>query len=318
MKQSAPKKPVSSSLARPVVSLDFAFKRLFKDKADHRILAGFLSALFKKEVSIKAVLDPAFVPKVEEGKSNCVDVKVQIDRKEIAIVEVQFAYEHDFFQRILFGASTAVCEQLQEGEKYEKIKKVYSVDIVYFPLGRGDDYIYHGSTTFTGMNTGKLLALSPEQKKKFRKTKPGDLFPEYYIINPNRFKSDDATTDIEEWVYYLKKDEIKDSFKAKGMEQAKERWGYYNLSPELRRDYRKEKDRIRGLDGVVEASWDKGFAKGEATGKAAGRAEGREEGRAEGARSEKLANARNLKLAGVALDVIAQATGLTVSEVEAL
>jgi predicted transposase/invertase (TIGR01784 family) len=307
MKKSASKKSMKPSLDRPVVSLDFAFKRLFKDKADHRILAGFLSELFKKEVSIKAVLDPAFVPKVEEGKSNCVDVKVQIDRKEIAIVEVQFAYEHDFFQRMLFGASTAVCEQLMEGDKYEKIKKVYSVDIVYFPLGRGDDYIYHGSTTFTGMNTGKLLALSPEQKKKFRKTKPGDLYPEYYIINPNRFKGEEAKTAIEEWVYYLKKSIIKDSFTAKGMDAAKERWGYYNLPPELQRAYRKEKDRIRGLDGVVEASWDKGFAKGVADGKA------------EGARSKAVETARTLKALGkLSAEEIAQATGLPAEEIVAL
>jgi predicted transposase/invertase (TIGR01784 family) len=45
---------------------------------------------------------------------------------------------------------------------------------------------------------------------------------------------------------------------------------------------------------------------------------GRTEGKAEGARAKALATARNLKLAGVALEVIAKATDLTAEEVQAL
>ena len=57
-----------------------------------------------------------------------------------------------------------------------------------------------------------------------------------------------------------------------------------------------------------------GLAKGLAEGKAEGVAEGRVEGKAEG----KTETARNLKRLGVPVTTIAEATGLTVEEVEAL
>ena len=49
-----------------------------------------------------------------------------------------------------------------------------------------------------------------------------------------------------------------------------------------------------------------------------GREEGRVEGRAEGEEKRNLENAKNFKKLGVAVETIAQATGLTVEQVEAL
>ena len=46
-----------------------------------------------------------------------------------------------------------------------------------------------------------------------------------------------------------------------------------------------------------------------------GREEGREEGRKEGRKEEKISNARNLKAAGVPVDIIATSLGMTVEEV---
>ena len=49
-----------------------------------------------------------------------------------------------------------------------------------------------------------------------------------------------------------------------------------------------------------------------------GEARGRAEGRAEGEARERMKNARNLKQLGVASETIAQATGLSVEEIETL
>ena len=53
-------------------------------------------------------------------------------------------------------------------------------------------------------------------------------------------------------------------------------------------------------------------------GREEGRAEGRLEGRAEGERNKQIEIARNLKKAGVSIDVISQSSGLTVDEIEKL
>ena len=49
-----------------------------------------------------------------------------------------------------------------------------------------------------------------------------------------------------------------------------------------------------------------------------GMEKGLEKGKAEGIETNKRDNARNLKQLGVSLDIISQATGLTLEEIEAL
>ena len=66
--------------------------------------------------------------------------------------------------------------------------------------------------------------------------------------------------------------------------------------------------------GAFMAARAKGIAEGEATGKAEGRAEGRAEGKDEANRE----NARKMKAKGYKADDIAEITGLTEEEIEAL
>ena len=61
-----------------------------------------------------------------------------------------------------------------------------------------------------------------------------------------------------------------------------------------------------------------GFAEGKAEGEATGFAKGKAEGREEGKEAERLRNARGMKAAGIAPDLIAQITGLPLETVEGL
>ena len=54
-------------------------------------------------------------------------------------------------------------EYISVGEPYQNIKKVYSINIVYFDLGQGDDYVYHGKTDFIGIHNADRLMLSAKQ-----------------------------------------------------------------------------------------------------------------------------------------------------------
>ena len=67
---------------------------------------------------------------------------------ELLLVEVQGESEFAYFQRILFGASKLVTEYIDSGKNYENVKKVYSINIVYFDLGQGKDFFYRGRTEF--------------------------------------------------------------------------------------------------------------------------------------------------------------------------
>ena len=54
-------------------------------------------------------------------------------------------------KRILFGTAKNITDQISIGMDYKVIRKIYSVNILYFDFGSGDDYAYHGVTTFKGM-----------------------------------------------------------------------------------------------------------------------------------------------------------------------
>lgn len=63
-----------------------------------------------------------------------------------------------------------------------------------------------------------------------------DIFPKYYILKVNNF-NDIAKDTLDEWIYFLKNSEIKDTFRAKGLEKAKEKLRYESLTEEEKKMY---------------------------------------------------------------------------------
>ena len=99
---------------------------------------------------------------------------------------------------------------------------MFSINIVYFDLGQGTDYVYHGKTVFRGMHDDDELLLSDRQRELFGGKEPADLLPEYYVLKVNGF--DDVAKDpLYDWISFLKTGDIKDSFTAKGLPEAREK-----------------------------------------------------------------------------------------------
>ena len=157
---------------RSMISFDWAMKRLLRSKANFEVLEGFLTELLHRRIIIKHIAESEGNKDHKTDKSNRVDILVEADGRELVIIELQYDSEDDYFQRMLYGVSKAITEHISEGEPYEKVRKVYSINIVYFDLGEGDDYIYHGITRFTGLHTKNELQLSKRQKDIYGKTYP--------------------------------------------------------------------------------------------------------------------------------------------------
>ena len=135
------------------------------------------------------------------------------------------------------------------------------------------------------------------------------LYPEYYILKVNGFNQI-AKSPLEEWIYYLNTGDIPDNATAPGLNEARQRLKLDRMTKEELNAY------YRHLDNIVILR-DNIFTE-RAEGRAEGRLEGRLEGRAEGERNKQIEIARNLKKAGVSIDVISQSSGLTVDEIEKL
>jgi len=220
------------------VRFDWAIKRLLRQKANFNILEGFLSELLKEDIEIMEIIEAESNQETEEDKFNRVDILVKDQKGDLIIIEIQNSYAIDYFLRILYGISKTITEHMDLGDKWYKVKKVISVNVVYFDLGKGGDYIYKGTTKFHGIHNNESLQLTNAQKKLFRKEKVMDLYPEIYLIKVDNF--DNVAKDgLDEWIYFLKNSEIKKEFTAKGLKQADEVLKVANMEDPERREYQR-------------------------------------------------------------------------------
>ena len=176
-------------------------------------------------------------------------------QNELVLVEIQNDPEKDYFQRMIYGVSKLVTEYIKEGEPYGTIKKIFSINIVYFELGQGKDYIYEYKGEFVGMHSGKVLLPTPSQKKTYNIEKVSDIFPKYYLLKINNF-DDNAKDTLDEWIYFLKNSEIKTEFKAKGLDEAREKLRYEQLSDQDKQTYNRYQENRRIEISVTETAID--------------------------------------------------------------
>ncbi|WPD20961.1 MAG: hypothetical protein SD837_12205 [Candidatus Electrothrix scaldis] len=128
----------------------------------------------------------------------------------------------------------------------------------------------------------------------FNKEKVYQLLPEYWLIKVNSF-DDIAKDTLDEWIYFLKNEEIRDDFSAKGLEKAKQELDIMKLSEEERRAYSRYLDNLHYQASMAESTWTAGMLEG------------------------KRAVALNLLESGL-LDIekVAEMTGLALEEVQRL
>jgi predicted transposase/invertase (TIGR01784 family) len=293
-----------------LVRFDWAMKKLLRNKANFEILEGFLSVLICRDVVIQNILESESNKQSEDDKYNRVDLLTEIDSGELVLVELQVGGQYDYFHRMLYGTSKLITENMDSGFSYDKVRKVLSINIVYFDLGHGEDYVYKGVTDFRGIHKNDLLNLSTLQKEKLSNLEHvSKVFPEYYILKVNGF-NDLAKDSLDEWIYFLKNSEIKSEFKAKGLEKAAVELDILKLSKEDREEYQSYIEDQRVLESSIRTSWFEGEIKGRETGVAIGVEKGKLE--------------RNTEIAlemikdGESNDKIRKYTGLTDEEIERL
>ena len=284
------------------VRFDWAVKRLLRDKANFGILEGFLSELLKEDITIKNVLESESNADSYVAKFNRVDLLVENQKGELVIIEIQNSYEADYFLRILFSVSKTIVEHIKLGENYLKIKKVISVNIIYFDLGKGEDYVCKGTTSFIGRHEGDTLLLTDKQKEFFNKEKVSDIYPEIYLIKVNNF-NDLSKDTLDEWIYFFKNSEIKKEFKAKGLQQAGKELQIINLSEEKRRNYDKYIEHLMTESSIIEGN------------QFIARKERMKKGMKKGIKNEKLATAKKMKVDGLPIKDIIKYTGLSEQEI---
>ena len=302
---------------RTLISFDWALKRLLRDKANFDVLEGFLSTLLNTTIRIHRLLESESNKDRDDSKMNRVDILAEDTAGELLLIEVQGESEYAYFQRILFGASKLVTEYIDSGQNYDNVKKVFSINIVYFDLGQGKDFVYHGKTEFRGIHNDEILKLSTFQRQQFGVDEVYKLYPEYYILKVNDFNRW-SKVPLEQWIYFLSTSQIPEDADAPGLKAAREKLQLSQMTKEEQAAYRRYlDDRVILADQIFTAKGEgrlEGLAEGLEEGRAAGRAAGLEEGM----QKEKLANARKMKADNMPADLIAKYTGLSLEEIASL
>ena len=316
-------------MSSPYVSFDWAMKRLLRDKANHEVIEGLLFALTKSHFTIVEVLESEGNQETESDKFNRVDMLAKNETGELIIVEVQNSHDLDYFQRMAYGTSKVITEYMQKGDDYGQVKKVYSVNIVYFSLGQGDDYAYHGKTTFYGLHEPHdVLMLSERQREQFFRMDPegtqreaGDLFPEYFVLRVNKF-NELAKTPLEEWMKFLKDGQIDSDTTTPGLQRARDVLRIDSLTEEEQKRYRRHWENISAQKSVLRSCRIEGIKEGVKIGIEKGEKIGIEKGEKigikKGEKKRETEIAISMKADGLPTATIAKHTGLSPEEIENL
>ena len=279
------------------IRFDWAIKRLLRQKANFGVLEGFLTVFLNEPIKIVDILESEGNQQQADDKFNRVVIKAKNNKGEIIIVEIQNTSELYYLERVLYGVAKAITEHINLGNTYKEVKKVYSISILYFDLGKGSDYIYVGQNNFVGLHTQDHLIISTKEKDTIVRKSPSEILPTYILVRVNEFNKV-AKSPLEEWVEYLKNGVISPDTQAPGLQEAREKLKYYSMSDAERYAYDEHINAIMIQNDVL----------GNA------RLEGMEAGRTK----EKNNIARKMLANGLSIEQIALITGLTEQEIKRL
>ncbi|MDE6180447.1 MAG: Rpn family recombination-promoting nuclease/putative transposase, partial [Phocaeicola sp.] len=291
------------------ICFDWAIKMLLRQN-NFGVLEGFLTVFLDQKVTIVEILESEGGQEREDDKFNRVDIKAKNSKGEIIIVEIQNMRILHYFEHIQRDVCKAVTEHIKPGDTY----KVYSINILYFDLGIGSDYLYVGQSNFVGVHTNDQLIVNAKEKDVIVHKRPSDIFPTYYLVRVNNFNQH-AVTPLEEWVDYLKNGVIREDTSAPGLQEAREKLRYYSMSDVERHAYDEHINAVMIQNDVLGTAKLEGLMEGRAEGRAEGIAQGRAEGRAEGITNEKYDTARKMLSLNIPIETIMEVTGLSEDEI---
>lgn len=274
---------------------DLTFKKVFGEHPD--LIISFLNALLpldtpEEEITWVEYLNPELVPRNPFTKDSIVDVRCKDRLGRQFIVEMQMMWTSAYKQRVLFNASKAYVSQLDKGSDYELLQPVYSLNLVNDTFSDSEDY-YHDFKIVEIADTREViegLRFIFVELPKFTPRNYGDKKMKVLWL---RF-----LTEINEHTREVPEELMKNPEINKAVVQLEE--SAFTEGQLL--GYDKFWDMVSTAKMQISSS----------------RREGLEEGRAEGRAEERLVNAKNLKRLGVSVEIISQATGLSMAEIEQL
>lgn len=126
------------------VRFDWAIKRLLRQKANFDVLEGFLSVFLGEPILIEEILASENSLYTPGDRVYGLGVKAQDSKKDPIVIDIRFMRELYYWERVLYKQKNRL-KSASWLKSCKQVKKIYSMIILYFPVGDGSDYLYYGS-----------------------------------------------------------------------------------------------------------------------------------------------------------------------------
>ena len=288
---------------------DFGFKKLFGTEFNKPLLIDFLNELLGEEAGM--IKELSFLSTEQLGRTPMdrqaiFDIYCENESGEKFIVELQKAKQNYFKDRSIYYSTFPIQQQAAKGEWNFELKAIYTIGILDFVFDEDKDEqdVVYRSVKLMDVETHKVFY---------------DKLTYIYLEMPKFDKSEDELeTHFDKWLFVLKNlhqltnrpQKLQERIFKQLFEQAE----IAQFDEKEYQDYEESLKSYRDLKNTVDTAFDEGKLEGKIEGKIEGKMEGKIEGKMEG----KIEIAQTMKAQGMAVEAIAEITGLAVSEIEKL
>ena len=302
---------------------DLTFKKVF---GEHKhLVRSLLNALLPldegRQVESIEYLPPELTPRTPLSKDTIVDVRCEETGGRKFIVEMQMNWRPSYEQRALFNVAKAYAGQLSQGEDYDRIQPVYSLNLINDVFEPEMEGYYHYYRLVHDLDTKKVLDGLHLIFVELPKFKPANLAEKKMQVLWLRFlteineKTRRAPQELQDDPHVGEALEIvEESAYSPGEMRAYDKfWDFVRRQSEEARLMREAQEKLAAAKEMTAAAK-------ELTDKfeeVKQRAE-EESRRAEAAEERLRATARQMKADGLSVEMIAKYTGLTTAEIEGL
>jgi len=306
--QNMNKKPLK--YCPPLISFDYAIKFLLKNREDYEIIENFLSNLLPvgkhNPIKIIALLDDLVTHKTRIYKTPIINLIAEDTHKNQYIVEIERAYRPDFFHQDCFVSSRVITEFTSESQDYTNIKKIFHIVLLY------DLAEYSRQKLPLPFFNKKAVLHKTEAEKSINITiiktmlktyKVSNILPDYCIVCLPNYQGK-LETELDEWLYMLKNNEVHQNAKNPYMSKIIEKLNYLNMDESQKNHYIRYKQKMVDIRESYITKFEEGMEKG------------LKKGKEQGIKKEKRNIAKNMLTLGLSKTQIAQATGLSITEIE--
>ena len=168
------------------VRFDWAIKRLLRQKANFDVLEGFLSVFLGEPILIEEILASENSLYTPGDRVYGLGVKAQDSKKDPIVIDIRFMRELYYWERVLYKQKNRL-KSASWLKSCKQVKKIYSMIILYFPVGDGSDYLYYSCRCPPGRLHALHQSLNLQALSLFRFLLPPEerqLLPHWYGPGP--------------------------------------------------------------------------------------------------------------------------------------